>query len=456
MQLLKLWRAHNTSIILSLLLAIFLAYTIFLAMNLQAGIIPDEPAHIVFSQQYALTWSIPEDSAETYSLGWYIQGNPFLYYWINGRIINIIEFLRPNFTEWQFLISLRLINALWGLGTAIFCFLLSKEVIKNKWWQLLPVFLLTNTLMFVFLSGGVSYDNLANLLSMAAIYFFVKVLNKKKFVSNSLGWLICIFAATLVKYPILPLALALSAGWLIFVIVNMKEIFPLTYQLKRDVLLGIVAIFVLSGNLAIYGRNFLMFQAIRPPCREILTEAQCQTNPYVKRYNELALERKLTIPQSIALGYPDTLTYVIDSWVPNMLYRIFGILGHRSHFPVYIIVFYRLLFYWVILWTIRYWSKPSFTHLSLFVIFIFYTLVLLFINYNSELEYGFKQIALQGRYIFPVIGIAYVLFTVAIKRLPQKALVIPTIVWTLVLFFLGGPLKFLIFHQNIFSSWFIK
>lgn len=448
------WSENFPTIVLVLLLGIFSFYSVFIAFNLQPGIIPDEPAHFLFSKHYSTTWGIPPDIPETYQLGWYIKQNPFLFYWINGRVINFLDFIYPSISDWQTFVILRLVNVIYGIGTVFFCFLLSKELLKNRWWQLLPVFLLTNTLMFVFLSGGVNYDNLTNLFSMAGIYFWVRALCKREFLRSSLGWLISISAGALVKFTILPLALAMFVGWVIFLIINRKEIFPLAITNRFEIFLLVICAGFIIGNLALYGYNLIAYQNIRPQCTQILTVEQCQENPYANRYEEYALEEKLTISESIDLGYPDPITYTIDSWIPNMFYRIFGILGHRSYFPTRMIIFYRLLFFWTIFLIIKYWQRPSFTIVSMISVFIFYAFVLLYTNYNSELVYGFKQIAMQGRYLFPVIGIAYVLYPKLLHCVPHKWINIISLTSTLVLFFLGGPIILLLYSRSVFSSWF--
>lgn len=455
-QIVSFWHSQNSKIILFLLLSIFLAFTVFVAVSLQPGIIPDEPAHFVFSRHYSSTWGIPPDVTETYTFGWYIYRNPFLYYWINGRIINFIEYFRPVTSDWQMLVVLRLVNVIYGLGTVIFCYFISKELIDHKWYRLLPVFLITNTLMFVFLVGGVNYDNLANLFSMAGLFFFVRVLRNKNFISNSFGWTISILSGTLVKFTILPLALIMGVLWIIYIVKNKENIFPIVFSVKKDILLGFVLLVIVSGNIAIYGYNLIMYQSIRPECTDILSMEQCLISPYAIRYEELALDQKLTISESINLGYPDPLTYLIDSWFPNLLYRIFGILGHRSYFPVRIIIFYRLLAYSVIILALRYWRKPNYTFISIFIIILFYSVILFIINYDSELVYGFRQITLQGRYFFPVLGIIYILLTKIIHLIPTKFVKYLMLSLTMILFFMGGPIKFLRFSETIFSGWFIR
>jgi hypothetical protein len=450
------WKNSLPTLVLILLLVIFVSYTLFIAFNLQPGIIPDEKAHFVFSQHYATTWGIPPDVTDTYELGWYIQQNPFLYYWVLGRVINLTDLLVPDISDWQMLVVLRVLNAFFALCTVFFSYLLTKELIKDRWWRLLPVFLLTHTLMFVFLAGGVNYDNIANLFSMVAIFFLVRVLRHRPFISNSLGWMIFAFLGTLVKYPILPLALALSLAWIAYIIRNFKNIRPLKFNFKNHAVLSLLLLVIIAGNIGIYGYNLIAFRAITPSCLQLLSEPQCQLSPYYNRHVNLALDEKLSVQQAINMGFPDPITYTIDSWIPNMLYRIFGILGHLSYFPARIIILYRLLFYGVLLLAIRFWKKPNFTLVSLIGVISFYTLVLLITNYNSELVYGFRQIAVQGRYIFPVIGIAYVLLSKILYHLPHFSVKYAALIVTISLFIYGGPIKLLRYYHTIFSSWFIR
>jgi len=240
-------------LILILILLVFAISSVYIALNLAEGIIPDEGAHFIFSKVYAGTWGIPPDSPETYAQGWYIAHNPFLYHWINGRVINLTLLLKPAANDRQLLVVLRLTSVLYSLGTLVFCYLLAKELIRKPWWPLLPVFLLANTLMFTFLSSGVSYDNLVNLLCMAGLYFLVRVFNGKNYFNNSLGWLVCICLGCLAKYTVLPLALFTFIAWLVYTLRMRKAIFPLPKLSKGQTALLIMLILLVLGNLAIYG-----------------------------------------------------------------------------------------------------------------------------------------------------------------------------------------------------------
>jgi len=442
-------------IALAIILLIFLSFSVYMALNLKPGIIPDEPAHFAFSRHFSSTWGLPPDNADTFNLGIYIEQNPFLYYWINGRIINLIDLIKPGATEWQTLVTLRIINVIFATGTVLICFLLSKELIKHPWWQLIPVFLLTNTLMFVFLAAGVNYDNLANLLTMAGLLFFTQVFTREDFFINSSIWMIYISLGTLVKYTILPLALAMGIAWLIYIFIHRKEVFPVHFYGVKTLLLLLMLFTLFTGNFLIYGINLIRYEGLLPECEEILLESQCALSPLEQRYQEKAIKPKMTIRESIEKGYPNPFSYAVNTWVHNMLLRTFGMIGHQSYFPLELVRYYKILFYSAVLMGLFFLKPKSALTYSLVGISIFYALVLLYSNYNNELLYGFIHIGFQGRYIFPVIGPIFVLFTLITKNIPVRLLRVAFLGFTLGLFFIGGPITILLQYQAILSSWFI-
>jgi len=163
------------------MLAVFIACSAYFALHLQKAIVPDEPGHFYLSTLFSSTWGTPEPTDYSFALGHgQFNRQPFMYYWLNGRLLNLLTLVMPGVSEWRQLLFLRLVSVLYSIATVIFTYLLALEVLRKRWWPLLVGFLTTSTLMFVFLSGGVSYDNLANLCATAGTYFLVKVLHGKK------------------------------------------------------------------------------------------------------------------------------------------------------------------------------------------------------------------------------------------------------------------------------------
>ena len=441
--------------VLYLIFAFFIVFSVFVALHLKPGIAPDEQAHFIFSKVYATTWGIPPDSPETYSQGWYIAHNPFLYHWINGRIINLAQVICPMASDWDLLIVLRLTSVLYSLGTLIFCYLLAKELIRKLWWPLLPVFLLANTLMFTFLSGGVNYDNLVNLLCIAGLYFLVRVFTGKDFITNSLAWLVFICIGCLAKYTVLPLALFSFIAWLVYTLRQRKAIFPLPKLSKGQIALLIVLIILIGGNLAIYGYNLVVYHAVLPSCADLLQPEQCALSPFLIRLEKYGLDHRMTLIESIQAGHPDPVTYFVEFWIKDMLTKTYGILGHKTYYPAHIITFYRLFYAGMLLLAARYWRRPPYAIWSAVFIILGYSLVVFLTNYNSELTYGFKHFALQGRYLFPIIGLIYGLVGYTQSQIKNRTVQLVVLALTLILFFVGGPIKFITRYEGVFSTWFL-
>jgi len=450
-----LWKNNNSKIVLLLLLAIFSFYSIFLAINLRSGIIPDETYRFEVSTYYAETWGIPDNVPIAYTSGDNLHRNPYLGYWLFGRVIRLTQLMKPDANERQILVSLRIANWLFSLGTILFTYGLSKQVINNKWWQLLPIFLLTNTLMFVFLSGGVNYDNPTNMACAAGIYFLVRIINGKNFISNSLGWMISISLGSLMKYSVLPLALVMTIVWVIVLIKRRKEINAHSLKDRKNILLIVIFTILIGLNLSLYGVNLIRFNSLIPSCQDTFPTDVCKSSFFGRRYEEMALPKKLTLIEAFKQGYPDPIRFTFDIWIREMLKRIFGIMGEVNYFPI-VVSYFHVALYWLIFLGGRYIKKPSLKILSMIGIFLFYALTLLYMNYNSELVYGFnKFVALQGRYIFPVISIAFVLSTYILTKVSNKFIRFTTLGAMILLFLYGGPIRFIWYYNSVFRDWFI-
>lgn len=448
-------RISIQQVALLLILAVFIAYSLFISLHLKTGIAPDESGHFLFSKLFSETWGIPKDSAESISTGWVITGRPFVYYWVNGRVINIITLLNPSITDVQLLTILRLTNVFYSTIAMILLYLTSKEMIKNRWLQILPVFLLANTLMWVFLSGAFNYDNMANMFCFAAILFFVRAYKGEDFQKNSLLWISMIALGCLVKYPILPMAVLMALMWTITGKLKQQFADLINAWNKKLGILTLVAGVLTLTVIIFYGSNLINYRSLTPTCLNLLDSGTCALDPMAVRYHEEALPQKLSILESIKQGYPNPLEYIFYAWIPKMLVRIHGILGHLIYYPSHIIIVFYLLYVWYSMLGFKNYENSKVLSRGLALLFFFYAGILLLTNYNSELVHGFKNIAMQGRYIFPVIGIAYILMSRILEFVNSKVVFWLTISLTIMLFFISGPIKFLVHSRTIFIDWFV-
>ena len=74
---------------------------------------------------------------------------------------------------------------------------------------------------------------------------------------------------------------------------------------------------------------------------------------------------------------------------------------------------------------------------------------------NGELSYGLKQISLQVSYLLPILGLVYGLVGYTQSRIKNRTLQLMVLALTLILFFVGGPIKFITRYEGVFSTWFL-
>jgi 4-amino-4-deoxy-L-arabinose transferase-like glycosyltransferase len=429
-----------------LILGVFLAITLYLALNIKMGVSSDSWYHLRVSQEFSKTLSIPENNPNTYQ--WRdIEHIPYLYFWINARFLNLNS-VTFNFNE---AILLRVINVFYSMVTLVGAYLLSSEFFKKKWLRLLLLFFLTNTLMFAFLSSSINYDNLANLFSVFSILFFVRALKQKKDWKNILLMLVMIGLGGLTKFTTLPLSFILIILTSFEVIRNWQK-YKQNFKGKQLYLL-IPLLFLVLLNFGVYGVNLLKFQSLQPECTQVLTYEQCLENGVFLRDNEWIPAQEVKLFDMIINGERlDPIRY-FGVWVWEMAKRIYGMMGDRQLFAFdYIIPFYILPFVtaWVI--AIVKWKeiKKSVKYLS--IVSIFYLLVLLIVqNYNMYLKRGYPALALQGRYIFPVIVPFYILLIYFLNLLKPKWLRVLLFVFLIILFVLGC---WVFFFANVDPDWF--
>lgn len=410
-------RIDKEKIILILLLSTFAIVAVLFAFKVRMGISPDSFYHLDVSKAYSTTLGIPENTPDTFKYR-DITRITYLYFWINGRILNI------NNEVINEVILLRLVNVIYSLATVFVLYLLSKEVLKKKLERILPVFFLTNTLMFLFLSSSINYDNLANLLCILAIYLFIKFV-KSKLDTKYLLWMIVIIClGGLTKFTTLPLAFIL----IVLSVVNIlrkRELFK-SIKLGKSILLFIPILLLGFLNIELYATNLFKYGGLEPNCERILTHEQCLQNGVYYRDN-------VTFPKTEIDGFPgiveliksgdriDPVSYFFK-WIPNFTMKIYGIMGDSSLFMKDIFTYMFLFYFFVaLIFGLINFKKWKRLDIYLILIFVFYLLTLfLFQNYDMYLKYNHFYLGLQGRYIFPVISIMYILLSKSLFCIKQK------------------------------------
>ena len=436
------------------IMGLFFIFAVFVSLNLKTGIAPDEPAHFLFSKHYATTLGIPPDTEETQRTGWYIQHNPFLYYWVNGRAYAIMRWIKPDISDWRALQGLRLLSVIYSVLSLWVLYRSSRLLIENIWLQRLPVFLLSNTLMFVFISGAVSYDPMAILFCFTGAYFLIRAFKLDKFWKNSLLSLLMLGLGCLVKYPVTPFAFITVISWLIFFFKNHTQLPKL--EIKPNFVLLLVVAIVLLANVILYGQNLILYRGLTPDCMELFTKAQCELSPYYQRAVAIGLPDKPNLLESIRQGGPTPLAYFLGSWNWLMLQSIYGILAHIDYEPKHVISFFQAFYLVIALLAARFIKKIDHPWAYIILLSAFYSTVVFFTNISSELAFNYTHAAaIQGRYLFPTIGLGYLLVTWVISYVKNSWTRLSIISLTVLLFLYSGPIEFIINWNGIFKDWFI-
>ncbi len=437
-------KVHN--LILGILFVIFLAFTVYLALNLKMGVSPDSWYHLRVSQKFSETVGIPANGPDTYK--WRdIEHIPYLYFWVNGRLLNFNS-ITFNFNE---VILLRVVNVIYSLSTLVGTYLLSKEFFEKKWLRIFPVFLLSNTLMFLFLSSSINYDNLANMFAVFSILFFVRAIKKKGEWKSIFLMLIIIGLGGLTKYTTLPLSFILILLTAIWLIKNWRIYIR---ELKGRLLYWLIPLFFLVVlNVGVYGVKLIKFQSLQPKCTDVLTYEQCLENGVFVRDNEWMPQVKVNLISMIATGERlDPIRYS-GIWIWEMSKRVVGIMGDESLFALDTYVPFYLVYVVVsLLLGVLNWKKFNIETKYLSIITLFYLLVLLLVqNYDMYLKRGYPALALQGRYMFPIISSFYILMVSFLNRINSKWLK-GLLFIGLILLFIFGCLPF--FFLNVDWGWF--
>ncbi len=436
--------------LLFIILLVFTIFSSYLVFSIKKGLPPDEDYHISLSQAYSTTLLIPENTEETHPYS-DITRIPYLSFWVNARLINL------NFTSLDDYLVLRLFNLVISIGSLLVVSLISKEIIKKRYLSLFPTFLLANTLMFVFLSASVSYDNLANFFVFLSVYFFVRYLKSKK---NSSLFLLFVFQslALLTKFTVIPVIFIENFLLLLFLIKNYNWQDLLRGRFlsgRKHLVLVVLVVFTVSLVLLLYGTNSIKYGQLRVGCDKILTVEQCMKNGIYARSKSLEKYsyKNFSELREILKSRITPYEYFSD-WIMAMTRRTFGIVAFKwllvdkYYANIYITLFAVLIFT-----VIRKWKKEDTLETKLIILSIFYVLVLLiYQNYRTYLQRGRFDLGLQGRYLFPVLPIIYIILIKYLETLkPQFVKLI--IILLLVIVFVLGCIPF--FFLFVTEGWFV-
>ena len=463
-----------------LLLAYFVLRLVFFALSISSFVPPDEVTHAGLCRVFSRVFLLPVNAPGTFQFG-LVTNTPWLYYWIMGKLLHLNFFGLPD------LVWLRLLNIPLALGTVWYAGRLLRLLSGDRLARLLLLVVLTNTAMFSLLSASVSYDNLTNLLAVMAIYYTLAFFRDR---SGSLlaASLLCQLAGCLTKNTFLPLALLLGlllAGW------GVLRYRPLLACLKGY--LGSrkarwqlpLILFALALNVQLYAGNYLRYGALAPSMEQVLSPESAM------QYRIAAREKIFGLYQTEAISYMEALQmageiphpgdkadtfYMLMNyenlkadpsrwmgpaayskvWFESMVATIFGIKAHLPMYkgasylaPIYLAMALSLAGL-VLRWRPR---ESGWLPAYLAAIACLYAgFFLVKINYNAYTYYGTPGIALQGRYLFPVLAPVYVLGSLYLLRLFRAGTAKVALALAVALLFMAYDFPWFLAHAT--SEWY--
>ncbi len=466
-------------------LVCFVIKSVYFALNIGANVFPDETSWLGMIHVFSRSFLLPIDSPESYPFG-LITHIPNLYFFLLGKLLCLNVFSIPD------LIFLRLANVSLGLCTIICSWKLVCLVSSSAVVRLLFVALLTNTLMFTFMYGAVSYDNLTNLLAVVTLYFFLKFL-QRKCVDDLFVCVMAMLAGVLTKITMLPFAAGLAVVFLWFIVQAEWHLVDFVNwhaaNLKIRVISTIICLLFLAMAINLYAGNWLRYSALQPRMENFLSFEDClQNGLFVRMYvvdkykhGEIELidaqrlavrirkesDRKETLmllrcatrdknAASLAplLGRGD---YILV-WGNRILAKIYGIMAHKSMEKRG--TWDLLPYYWIIILGMtgfilnlrRLENYPLL--MTCAFIGAWYLLILSqLVNYRIYHSSGIIDLALHGRYIFPVLVPIYVVLATGVGRIFTGRLRF-VVVLTVTSFLIVGEFPW--FLQHVTPGWYFK
>jgi hypothetical protein len=420
-------------------LILFIAEAAWVAITSNFPMAFDESYHFGLIQFFShhLNPLVSSQPSSTYNLGDIAHNPSFLYHYLMSFPYRLISFITSDLKTQ--IISLRFINIAMMVASLVFM----KRILR----QLSLPNSLNNIILLVFaltplvtvLAAQMNYDNLLLLLSIIAVYVLLIVSEKVgegKIDVIRIVSIICIcLYASLVQFEFLPifLGIVIVLTWQLVGLVR-KDKQKLIKQIKQSYLavsiqtkaLLLVLLVLGSGLFAtFYGYNLVKYHNIVPQCNQVLTTTECeQYYSWDRNYTVTNYDRAHNIKATM-----NPLRYT-EFWFKVEYYQLFGeifptggLIYIARDFYVIIIALSVISTLCAIVTIKQILTRFKLTWLTC-VIAITYLSVLWLRNYHDYLNLG-QPLAIQGRYLVPVLIYIYVMFGLGItqvlefKRMPQ-------------------------------------
>ncbi len=445
----RLLEALSSNKFLTVIYVWFLIQTIYIVINVKVGIPPDENWHLGLIQLYTRDGLDPaiQDQTGFFYLGEVTRGVGYYYHYLLSIVTRPLDAM---FSYETVVSILRMINVFMGLGTLIIVSNLTTMLKFSKLVRNIVVFCLANTAMFVFLSGSVNYDNLLILVSVFSVYSLMKLIDRFS-INNLLIFLAAVLFGLQVKFAYAPLALFLVLVLFFELAKNykvyLKEVSRTIKKAERSSIAFATLVVVLLVTFAFsYGRNIVEYQTVAPKCTKVHSLDNCLQSEVFARNQKFKAE-----PLSGPLMTKEVFSY---RWFETMQERLFGVFAHKSYKPsVRVVQAINVVMLLGLVCFVRLYKHRDNKHLYILLLALFYTAILLMTNWGTYSRSGRFGVALQGRYILPVLPLIYMVLVGYIFKMFNSRIVYKLLISLIIcaLFFLSSAPAFI---SNTDEGWF--
>ncbi len=455
-----LLRAIRASWFFKVIFGVFLFQAVWIAVSGAYSMAYDEYFHYGIIKLYTHQWlpffsTTPSGAA---GLGAVTRDPSYLEHYLVSFPLRVFEHFFPAFMAQ--IMFLRLLDvAFFAAGILVFRAVAKRAGLSRAASNVVFLFLLLLPVA-PFMAAQVNYDDLMFLLTAVSLLLGLKIVQqlraKATLPLRDIVWLlITVMTTSLVKYTFLPILLALAIYLFITLAKTIglqpKKLWPaLRHSLPelRSVT-GIIAclLFVVGAGLFVerYVGNTVRYHTPTPQCNQVLDLDDCKLyDPFVRNYYYVQLDLRDIVSVKDKLSYP-------INWSQGMVRSLLFSIGPKqlnyppgeplplAYIAAYVVGIGGLV---LLVWRARWLWRQSHAYQLFMSVTVVYVGVLFVQNLTDFLHLG-VAVAIQGRYLVPILPLVFILVAVAardvfMRRQWLRKTAAPLLVTSAVLMVLGG------------------
>lgn len=423
----------------------------------------DEAMHFELTQMYSEQASpfITHQDSKWDSLGQITRDPDYLFYYLMSWPLKLVS----QFTD-SVMIQL---NVLRFICTTIFIvglFFFRKAFLSMG----LSKMLVNLSLLFFVITPGVAvlpgvlnYDNVVILLTGILFYLAVKNIQENKVSFTRISLIILI---GLVGAPIKVEFLAIYAPVFLYLVFNTFNKYHASFFRKFSasfmktriwLRLALITSMIIGGALFIERPivNLFEYHSLSPKCTQILSKERCSVNNIANRNMVNSENRKARGDEFKPI---DVYNYFLTLWFPTIIRHHASPAATLSVMKFIYLNFFTVGIALALLYMRDLFKKNEFKVIGITI--LVYVAAVLYSNYSAFVDQA-VPVAMNGRYIFPVLPFIIVFVAIAVKKILRSirlATTIPVIVFFLIMTQGGGVITYImddyqpVFWQNSFMK----